>query len=313
MNEVRPVFTGESVYPAQRRRRQMRTTSPKIELIVSIIILFTVAFCCHTATADDAPRINTDKDIYNEGETIRMDFFNAPGSPRDWVCVVPAGSPDTEAGDYQYMPNGLSQGSLPFNTPPPGKYEVRAYYNYSRNGYVVSARHSFSVADRSTSTNAITGAEKIKPPEGPAVTALPSGSPRFAVAVFHFTPLSVDVSNYGIIVTSTLINAPKMQSSFALLGKKDMEIFLTANNLQQDDRMENIIEIGTRLGLNFVIAGSIGKKGTMIVTNCKVVSIDLRKVVFTDQSASRGESDLIRNIMKMSDAVIKAMLSSTNI
>jgi hypothetical protein len=61
-----------------------------------------------------------------------------------------------------------------------------------------------------------------------------------------------------------------------------------------------------------VIAGSIGKRGTMIVTNCKVVSIDQSKVIFTDQSLSKGEADLIRNIMKMGDAIIKAILSSTN-
>jgi TolB-like protein len=103
-----------------------------------------------------------------------------------------------------------------------------------------------------------------------------------------------------------------MQSAFVMLGRKDMEIFLAANNLQQDDQIENIIEIGTRLGINFVIAGSIGKRGTMIVTNCKVVSIDLRKVVFTDQSISKGEADLIRNIMKMSDAIIEAILKDAN-
>ena len=43
------------------------------------------------------------------------------------------------------MPRGLGQGSLIFNPRSPGEYEVRAYYNYSRNGYVVSGRYAFSV------------------------------------------------------------------------------------------------------------------------------------------------------------------------
>jgi hypothetical protein len=262
INKQDLLYPEKLVYSTQRRRTQMQTISPKINSIVSIIILFIVAFCCQTAIADNTPSVNTDKDIYNAGETIRVNFFNAPGSQRD----------------YQYMPNRLSQGVLTFDTPQPGKYEVRAYYNYGRNGYVISARHSFSVADRTTPSKTLTGAEKIKPVKKPEGMALPSGSPRFSVSVFHFTPLSVDVSNYGIIVTGTLINAPKMQSAFVMLGRKDMEIFLDANNLQQDDQIENIIEIGTRLGINFVIAGSIGKRGTMIVTNCKVVSIDLRKL-----------------------------------
>jgi TolB-like protein len=271
-----------------------------------------MAFCYQTAIADVAPQVTTDKDIYSAGETIRVNFFNASGNQRDWICIVAAGSPDNEAGDYKYMPDRLSQGVLTFDSPAPGKYEVRAYYNYSRNGYVVSARYSFSVVDMATPAKPVTGAEKIKPVESPAVKALPTGSPLISISVFHFIPLSMDATNYGITVTNTLINAPKMQSSFAMLGRKDIEIFLAANNLQQDDQIENIIEIGTRLGLNFVIAGNIGKRGTMIVTNCKVVSIDQRKVIFTDQSISKGEADLIRSIMKMSDAIIEAILSSTN-
>ena len=290
----------------------MQTTSPKIKPIVSIIILLMMAFCYQIATADVTPQVKTDKDIYSAGETIRVNFFNAPGNQRDWLCIVAAGSPDNEAGDYKYMPDRVSEGVLTFNASLPGKYEVRAYYNYSRNGYVVSARFSFSVVDMASPAKSVAGAEKIKPVEGPAVMAFPTGATRINVSVFHFIALSMDTTNYGITVTNTLINAPKMQSSFSMLDRKDLEIFLAANNLQQGDQMENIIEIGTRLGLNFVIAGSIEKRGTMIVTKCKVVSIDQRKVVFTDQSISTGEADLIRRIMKMSDAIIEAILSNSN-
>jgi len=43
-----------------------------------------------------------------------------------------------------------------------------------------------------------------------------------------------------------------------------------------------------------------------------VVSIEQRKVVFTNKSVSMGETDLINNIMKMSDAIIDAILRSTS-
>jgi TolB-like protein len=290
----------------------MQTTSPKIKPIVSIIILVMMVFCYQAATADVAPQVKTDKDNYSAGETIRVNYFNAPGNQRDWLCIVASGSPDNEAGDYKYMPDRVSEGVLTFNAPIPGKYEVRAYYNYSRNGYVVSARYSFSVVDMASPAKLVTSVEKIKPVEGPAVMAFPAGTTRINVSVFHFIPLSMDATNYGITVTNTLSNAPKMQSSFTMLDRKDLEIFLAANSLQQSDQIENIVEIGTRLGLNFVIAGNIEKRGTMIVTKCKVVSIDQRKVVFTDQSISIGEGDLIRRIMKMSDAIIAAILSNSN-
>ena len=126
----------------------MTTTSPGMKPIRSIIVLIMVVFCCRTAMAGAAPQIKTDKDIYSSGETIKVNFFNAPGNPRDWICIVAAGSSDDDAGDYQYMPRGSAEGVLTFDSRPPGKYEARAYYNYSRNGYVVSARYGLLRGER---------------------------------------------------------------------------------------------------------------------------------------------------------------------
>lgn len=134
-----------TVHPTPRRRKWMPTTGPGMKPIRSIIVLIMVVFCCRTAIAGAAPQIKTDKDIYHSGETIKVNFFTAPGNPRDWICIVAAGFPDDDAGNYQYMPRGLAEGVLTFDSRPPRKYEARAYYNYSRNGYVVSARHGFSV------------------------------------------------------------------------------------------------------------------------------------------------------------------------
>lgn len=124
----------------------MQTISAKIRPIVSSIVLIIMAFCCQTATAGVTPQVNTDKKVYNYGETIKVNFSNAPGDEQDWICIVTADSPVTEAGDYKYMPKGMSQGILNFDPPSPGEYEVRAYYNYARKGYVVSDRYAFSVA-----------------------------------------------------------------------------------------------------------------------------------------------------------------------
>jgi TolB-like protein len=297
----------------------MPTTGPGMKAIRSIIVLIMVVFCCRTAMAGAAPQIKTDKDIYSSGETIKVNFFNAPGNPRDWICIVAAGSPDDDAGDYQYMPRGVAEGVLTFDSRPPGKYEARAYYNYSRNGYVVSARHGFSVAsgappaapEMASPADPRTGAEKAKPAESPVTKTVPGDSLRVSVSVFHFTPLNMGASPYGITATNTIINSLKKQPSFVMLDRKDLETFLFANDLQQNDRTENVIHIGTKLGLNFVIAGSVENKGTMIVTNCKVISIEKRKVVFTDKSISMGESNLIGNMTKMSDAIREAILRNT--
>jgi hypothetical protein len=117
----------------------------KIGPLVPIVLLIMATFFFRPGSVGGASVVRTDKDIYNQGEMIRVYFSNAPGNNRDWICIVPAGSPDTDGGDYKYMPGGLGKGSLTFDPRSPGKYEVRAYYNYSRNGYVVSGRHAFSV------------------------------------------------------------------------------------------------------------------------------------------------------------------------
>lgn len=289
----------------------MQTTSPKINPIFYIIILLLAFICCQTA-AIASPQVKTDKDNYSAEETIRVNFSSAPGYNSDWICIVASGSPDTEGGDFQYLPNGVSDGMLTFNAPAQGKYEVRAYYNYRRNGYVVSARYSFTVGDRVSAAKPVAVVEMAKPVESPPVAAFAGGTSQISVSVFQFTPLSMDVTNYGIIVTNTLINAPKMQTSFTMLGRKDLEVFLVNNNLQQNDQTDNMIEIGTMLGLDYVIAGNIEKRGSTIVTNCKVVSITGRNVIFTNKFVSMGDNDLINNVRKMSDSIIQSIRRGAN-
>ncbi|MBN1363696.1 MAG: zinc ribbon domain-containing protein [Syntrophaceae bacterium] len=88
--------------------------------------------------------VETEKDSYDYGEKIVVRYYNAPGYSRDWICIVPAGSRNTDAGDYKYIPRrGL--GVLTFNSPPPGQYEVRAFYKYSPGRYRVTARYNFTV------------------------------------------------------------------------------------------------------------------------------------------------------------------------
>jgi len=117
----------------------------KIGPVVTTVLLLMVAILFQPGLVRGEQTVNTDKDTYGVGEKIKVHFSNAPGNDSDWITIVPAGSPDTEGGDYKYTPKGSGQGFLVFDPPPPGNYEARAYYDYSRKGYVVSGRHAFSV------------------------------------------------------------------------------------------------------------------------------------------------------------------------
>lgn len=154
----------------------MQTRNLKIRPFVPILLFIIFTFFYAPNFAAGASLIATDKNIYNQGEAIKVSFSNSPGIEGDWICIVPAGSPDTEAGDYKYMPSGMIQGVLLFDPPAPGKYEARAYFNYRRKGYVVSDRYAFSV---------------VSSPEGKASTAFVPAS----------TPAKVLTQGSGVSVT----------------------------------------------------------------------------------------------------------------
>jgi hypothetical protein len=119
----------------------MKPGSLKIASILSVVMCLAAVI---GPAAFAAPQIDTDKQNYNLGEPIRVRFADAPGLDSDWICIVPAGSPSTEAGDYKYMFKGQAQGVLTFDAPAaPGLYEARAYYNYAVKGYVAAARSAF--------------------------------------------------------------------------------------------------------------------------------------------------------------------------
>jgi hypothetical protein len=156
----------------------MRSKNPKMKPVVSIFILIMMTFFCRPGLAGGAPIVRTDKNIYHPGEIIKVHFLNSPGIDSDWICIVPAGSPDTDGGDYKYMPRGSGQGSLIFNPRSPGKYEVRAYYNYRRNGYVVSGRYAFSVAGGSVGEEVVAqDMEQVADPGNPLEANLPPPIP----------------------------------------------------------------------------------------------------------------------------------------
>ncbi len=109
--------------------------------LVAMGVLFSGSILCHASLGE----VKTDKEVYQGGETIKVTYSGASGLDSDWICIVPAASPETDAGNYKYLLRGSNVGTLTFDPPVPGKYEVRAYYNYHKVGYVVAARAAFSV------------------------------------------------------------------------------------------------------------------------------------------------------------------------
>ncbi|MCB2186637.1 MAG: DUF2846 domain-containing protein [Deltaproteobacteria bacterium] len=110
-----------------------------------VILLMAACALWLMPTLVQAAEIHTLKDVYAAGEPIEVAFSGAPGESRDWITVVPVGTPDKEAGEYDYTGDGVKEGVVRLPGAAPGEYEARAFFNYSKLGYQVAARYPFKI------------------------------------------------------------------------------------------------------------------------------------------------------------------------
>ena len=219
-------------------------TNIKKETFSILVMLTILAIFFQAVIAWASPSVKTEKDTYVFGEMIKVIFSGSPGNEEDWICIVPVGSPDTEAGDYKYMPKGLSNGFLSFDPPSPGKYEVRAYYDYRSKGYVVSARYAFAVASspeyEKSEMLRMESMERKVDPNNPIEANLTSE--KGGVYIFREPWAMSDIADIQIKANGTpIIVMPK--STYYLYPTPAGEVsfstgVLTERNIQSGDREE---------------------------------------------------------------------------
>lgn len=126
-------------------------------------------------------------------------------------------------------------------------------------------------------------------------------------AIFNFVALNMEASGYGTAVTNMLGDSLKANLKYDLLDRKDLEAFLNLNDLRQDDKPENAVQIGVRLGLDIVITGNVEKKGTWIIVNCRVVSIERKKIILNTRVGAQGDAGLSAEIRKLAVLINEAL------
>ncbi len=88
--------------------------------------------------------LSSDKTVYREGEPVVVNYGGLPGNQRDWVTVVPLGTPADNWGEWTYT-DGKASGSFRVDDLLPGAYEARIYLDWPRGGFDVVRRWYFSV------------------------------------------------------------------------------------------------------------------------------------------------------------------------
>lgn len=129
------------------------------------------------------------------------------------------------------------------------------------------------------------------------------------ISIFNFGTANLEASGLGTTVTNSLSNVLKNNPAISLLDRKDLEAFLNFNDLQQNDQLDNVVDIGTRLGLDFIIVGSVDKRGSAITVSCSVIQIERKKDIYRTRVRAFGEAALSSEIAKLADS-ISAVLKS---
>ncbi|MCX5831631.1 MAG: PDZ domain-containing protein [Deltaproteobacteria bacterium] len=132
------------------------------------------------------------------------------------------------------------------------------------------------------------------------------------LSVFNFNAVNIDASKYGPEVTNLLTDALGKNQAFSIISRHDLLEFLTLNNLQQNDNLSDIVSIGGRLGLNFIVTGRIEKKGMILALEFIVASVRDEKVIFTRKVQVAGDSNLATEVIKISDSISAAIINSAH-
>jgi uncharacterized protein len=133
-----------------------------------------------------------------------------------------------------------------------------------------------------------------------AVVAAPS---QVRISVFNFDTVNLEASGLGATVTNMLIGQLSGESALSVLDRKELEAFLSMNDLQQNDKLDNVANIGSRLGLDVIIVGTVEKKGSMIVVSCKAIQIDQKKSLLNARAGAVGDAALAGEVRKLSQQI----------
>jgi fibronectin type 3 domain-containing protein/TolB-like protein len=139
------------------------------------------------------------------------------------------------------------------------------------------------------------------------IIVLANTPPQSKIAVFNFRTVNLEASGYGTSVTNLLIDSLKEKSELIMIGRRELEAFLNLHDLQQDDNLANVLNIGTQLGIDVIVVGNVEKKGATIVVNCKVIHIKQKTTIFDTQLVSFGDTALGGEIKKLSTLISTAI------
>jgi len=128
-------------------------------------------------------------------------------------------------------------------------------------------------------------------------------SRQINMAVFTFESVTVEANPYSVEIANRLENRLETIPFIKLVGRRDLEKFLINNDLQQNNELENIIRIGTMLGLHYIISGRVEKRGAEIIVDSQLISIEEKEAALNRVIQVSGDANLAQEVDKFSVSV----------
>ena len=142
--------------------------------------------------------------------------------------------------------------------------------------------------------------------------AAPSGmikeySRQINLAIFTFESVNVEANPYSVEIANRLENRLETTPFIKLVGRRDLEKFLVNNDLQQNNELENIIRVGTMLGLHYIISGRVEKRGAEIIADSQLISIEGKESALNRVIQVSGDANLAQELDKFSASVTEML------
>jgi fibronectin type 3 domain-containing protein/TolB-like protein len=139
-----------------------------------------------------------------------------------------------------------------------------------------------------------------------------SAATQVRLSVFNFGVANMEASGLGTTVTNTLIDVLAEDSTLTILDRKELESFLSMNDLQQNDQIDNVVNIGTRLGLNVIVVGNVEKKGAIVRVQCKAIQVDQKQTILNTKVSAIGDTALNNELKKLSKQIRTAITEQSS-
>ncbi|MBN1380315.1 MAG: hypothetical protein JXA41_01445 [Deltaproteobacteria bacterium] len=145
----------------------------------------------------------------------------------------------------------------------------------------------------------------------PAGHAAANGISPVKLSVFNFGAVNLEASGYGTTITNMLMTSLVKEPKMSLLGRRELEFFLSLNDLQQNDVFDNVVAIGTRLGLDVIVVGTVEKQGGVVIVNTKVIHIPQKKIILHNRLKALGNAGLLNEVSTLSDLIVDTINAET--